>query len=110
FQQEQADLTEEDSTSPSYIQNRNPSKSVFANYTLTPSDNNYVIVVDSNNPVTITVPNNLPNNHTTGFIQKGTGLVTIANTNIVPEGLTNTIKGRGHQAFVEKIEGTTFLF
>lgn len=110
FTQVQSDFTMEDTANPSYIKNRNPSKTVFANYELKASDNNYVIVVDSTSAVTITVPSALKDSHTTGFIQKSTGLVTIANVDIVPEGMVNTIKGKGHQAYVEKIEGTKFLF
>lgn len=109
FTQIQADFTQENATSTSYIRNRNPNKTVYANYIIQPSDNNYVIVIDSNAPVVITVPSSLPDKHATGFIQKGTGLVTIANVDILPQGTTNTIRGRGHQAFIEKIEGTTFL-
>ena len=110
FTQVQSDYTIEDTASPAYIKNRNASKTVFANYTVTPTDNTYVIVVDSATAITVTVPNSLPDKFTVGFIQKGTGLVTIANADIIPVGMANTIKGKGHQAFVEKIEGTKFLF
>lgn len=111
FQQVQSDFTMEDTNDASYIKNRNPSKTVFANYVVGNTDNNYVIVVDSTNgAVTITVPNTIPNKHAVGFIQKGTNLVTIANADIVMEGHTNTLKGQGHQAFIEKIEGIKFLF
>lgn len=110
FTQVQADVTMENPASASYIKNRNPSKTVFADYTLTTADNNYVIVVDSATAVTITVPNSLPDKHFTGFIQKGTGLVTIANVDIIPTGLANTLKGKGHQGCIEKIEGIKFLF
>ena len=110
FTQVQSDYTMEDTASPAYIKNRNASKTVFANYTVTPADNTYVIVVDSATAITVTVPNTLPDKFTVGFIQKGVGLVSIANADIVPTGMTNTLKGKGHQAFVEKIEGTKFLF
>jgi len=110
FTQVQSDYTMEDTASPAYIKNRNASKTVFANYSVTSTDNTYVIVVDSATATTVTVPNTLPDKFTVGFIQKGTGLVTIANADIVPEGMSNTLKGKGHQAFVEKIEGTKFLF
>jgi hypothetical protein len=110
FTQVQSDYTQEDAQSPAYIKNRNASKTVFANYDVKASDNTYVIVVDSANPITISLPTGLPDKFTVGFIQKGTGLVTIANADIVPSGMTNTLKGKGHQAFVEKIEGTKFLF
>jgi len=110
FTQVQADYTQENAGSTSYIKNRNASKTVFANYTILASDNTYVVVVDSANPITISLPVGLPDKFTVGFIQKGTGLVTIANADIIPVGMANTIKGKGHQAFVEKIEGTKFLF
>lgn len=110
FEQVQADYTMNNSSSPAFIKNKNPNKTVFNNYTLTATDNNYVIVIDSTSPVTITVPNSLPNNFFIGFIQKSTGLVTIANMDVIPEGMTNTIRGRGHQAAVEIIDGTKFLF
>lgn len=110
FTQVQSDYTMEDTASPAYIKNRNASKTVFANYEVKAADNTYVIVVDSSSAVTITVPSTLPDKFTVGFIQKGTGLVTIANADIVPSGMANTLKGKGHQAFVEKIEGTKFLF
>lgn len=110
FTQVQSDYTMEDTSSPAYIKNRNASKTVFNNYPVVASDNTYVIVVDSATPVTISLPSSLPNKFTVGFIQKGTGLVTIANADVIPTGMTNTLKGKGHQAFVEKIEGTKFLF
>lgn len=110
FTQVQSDFTQENSAEVSYIKNRNPSKTVFANYTITPTDNNYVIVVDAATAVTLTVPSTLPDKFGVGFIQKGVGLVTVANADIVPSGMANTLKGVGHQAYVEKIEGTKFLF
>lgn len=110
FTQVQADFVQEDTTKASYIKNRNASKTVYADYIVAATDNTYVIVIDSSSAVTISLPSTLPDNFAVGFVQKGTGLVTIANADIVPEGFANTIKGKGHQAFVEKIEGTKFLF
>jgi hypothetical protein len=110
FTQVQSDYTMEDTASPAYIKNRNASKTVFANYVVSATDNTYVVVIDSANDITVSLPTNLPDKFTIGFIQKGKGLVSIANADIIPTGMANTLKGKGHQAFVEKIEGTKFLF
>lgn len=51
---------------------------VTGNYTLTASDNNSIVVVNSAAAATVTVPAGLVNGYQTTIIQAGAGLVTIA--------------------------------
>jgi hypothetical protein len=44
-----------------------------------------------------------------GFIQKGTGTVTINGVDIIPEQLTNVVFGQGHICAVEIINSTKYL-
>ena len=55
-----------------------------ANYTLTANDSNGVVIMDSNDPVTVTVPATLTAGFFCQIIQKGTGQVTV----VVASGVT----------------------
>lgn len=110
--QVQSNYTEENIAAKSYIQNRNPTKVITGNYTLTTGDNNYVIVVNNGNtPVNITIPSGLPSNsYFVGFIQQGTAEVSFSGFNIKPIDYSPIIYGQGHNAAVEVIGGTRFIF
>lgn len=110
--QVQSNYTEENTSSKAHILNRNPHKIITGNYSLQNADNNYVIVVNNgSNPVTITIPGSLPtNNYFVGFIQQGTGEVTFVGYDIKPVDYAPIIYGQGHNAAVEVIGSTAFLF
>jgi len=107
-----SDITESDSNSSAFIQNQNPNDFKDENFSLVTADNNHVIVIDTTiQNVTISVPATLPdNNYFVGFIQKGTNIVQINNSDAIrPVGYTNVIKGEGHSAAIEIIRGEVFL-
>lgn len=108
----QSDVTEIETSSPAYIKNQNPVKTITSNYTVTEEDNNFVILVNStNNPVTITIPSvGLPeNNFFVGFLQKGNGDVDFTGYDVKPSQFQDIIQGEGHNAAIEIIEGEVFL-
>lgn len=111
----QSDYLENNTTSPSYIVNRNPSKTVvlgaLGNYNVSNSDNNYIIEIDNGtNDVTIDFSNiTAITEFFVGFVQKGTGLVTFNNADIVPQNFTNVLFGQGHSTAVEIISNTKYL-
>jgi len=110
--QVQANITETNTASKAYIQNKNPTKTIpAANYTVGVADNNYVVEVNnSSTNITITIPAGLPNNFFVGFIQKGTGTVTFTGYDIKPIDYAPTIYGQGHNAALEVIGGTRYIF
>jgi hypothetical protein len=90
-----------------------PTDFTSSNYVILSADNNYSILINNGaNPVTITVPVGLVNKMQVGFIQQGSGLVTI-----VPSGTTiNYLPGLGLKlkdinanAYLEK-DGATEVF
>jgi hypothetical protein len=101
-----SDVQENNPLSPAFIRNKNSSAVKFNNYVLTPSDNNRVLLLDTTmRNITISIPTTLPsNNYFVGFIQKGTNLASINNSDIKPVGYTNVIEGEGHSAAIEIIE------
>ena len=107
----QSDYLESNTASKAYILNRNPSKTVTGNYTVVTTDNNYIIEVDNGaSDVTINVGGSLgTNNFFVGFIQKGSGNVTITGATSIPLDLTNVIYGQGHVCALEIINGTKYL-
>jgi len=107
-----SDVQENNPLSPAFIRNKNSSVVKFNNYVLTPSDNNRVLLLDTTiKSITISVPATLPdNNYFVGFIQKGTNIVQINNSDAIrPVGYTNVIEGEGHSAAIEIIGGEVFL-
>jgi hypothetical protein len=109
--QVKSDVQENNPFSPAFIRNKNSSAVKFNNYVLTPSDNNRVLLLDTTiKSITISVPATLPdNNYFVGFIQKGTNIVQINNSDVRPVGYTNVIEGEGHSAAIEIIGGEVFL-
>lgn len=115
LQQVQANFLETNSASKAFIVNKNPTKTInnTSQYTVQASDNNYVIEVNNgtNNITIIIPPTGLPtDNFFVGFIQKGTGTVTFSGYDIVPTEYTSTIYGQGHNAAIEIINGTKYVF
>jgi len=90
-----------------------PADFVGTNYTLTNEDNGYTIFVN-NDATAVTINLNasiaIPN-FEVGFIQEGTGLVTLLPTGVA---LTNPIglkiKGQGYQAFIERKLNTSIFY
>lgn len=114
--QVQSDFIESNSNSPAFIKNKNATKTVAlgvgGNYNVLDSDNNYVIEIDNGaNDVTVNLGTiTLTDNCFIGFIQKGTGLVTFTNADIVQLDYDPEIYGQGHQAGVEVVSSTKYLF
>lgn len=112
----QSDYTENNTSSPAHILNRNPTKTetigAGGTYAIVATDNNFVIEIDNGaNDVTIDITAlGLTDNFFVGFIQNGTGLVTFTGQDILPVGLTNTLIGQGHVAAFEIINSTKYLF
>jgi hypothetical protein len=110
-----ADYLESNPASKAHVLNKNPSKTVVlgppGTYNLLPIDNNYIIEIDNGvNDVTIDVTGIVATTEFfTGFIQKGTGLVTIVGAGSIPELLTNVIFGQGHACALEAINSTKYL-
>jgi len=105
--QVKSNVTETSTSSPAFIQNKNPNRVESEDYELTPGDDNYVIVLNAtDNDITVTVPTTgIPtDNYFVGFIQKGTNTVTINGSDIQPSGYTEVIEGEGHSAAIEIIE------
>lgn len=109
--QTQSNYTEEDPLEPSHILNRNPTKTITTNYSVIPSDNNFVIEVNNgvNNIIIDFSLVTATNNFFVGFIQKGTGDVTFIGADIVPTDFTNVLYGQGHAAAMEVITSTKYL-
>jgi len=111
----QSDYLENNTASKAYIINRNPSKTVLlgvsGSYSISDGDNNYIIEIDNGtNNVTVSASAvTLGTSFFVGLIQKGTGTVTIAGVDIVPEQLTNVIFGQGHTCAIEAINNTKYL-
>lgn len=109
-----SDYTENNASSKSFIQNKNPSKTVTLvegeQYLVKTTDNNYIIEVDNGaGNVTVDFENITTNGLFFGIVQKGTGTVTITGVTQVPALLTNVITGQGHVCAVEVINGTKYL-
>ena len=109
--QVKSDFLEEDSNSFAFIENKNPQKYINGTtdfYSLTPSDNNYTIVVDtSNQPVQIDVGTNISGvqgHYFVGFIQKGENPLTFLNYDVKPENYDAEMLGEGFAVAVEKIK------
>mgnify|MGYP005990021551 CR=1 FL=1 len=113
--QVQSDVLETNSSSKAFIQNKNPNKTVVlgaaGNYNVLDADNNYVIEIDNSaNDVTIDFSTiTATDNYFVGFVQKGTGLVTFNNADIVPQDFLNELYGQGHVAAIEVINSTKYL-
>ena len=111
----QADVLETNTSSKAYIQNKNPHKTVVlgpaGNYNVVDADNNYVIEIDNGaNDVTIDFSTiTITNNYFVGFVQKGTGLVTFNNADVIPQYLISELYGQGHVAGLEIIANTKYL-
>ncbi len=111
----QADVLEVNPASKAFILNKNPSKTVVlgvaGNYNVLDSDSNYVIEIDNGaNDVTIDFAAiTATSEFFVGFVQKGTGLVTFNNADIVPQDLLNQLYGQGHVASIEVIASTKYL-
>lgn len=112
---QQSDFTEENNTLTTFIKNKNPNKTVIlgasGNYGVVDVDNNFVIEIDNGvNNVTINLTTiTKTNNFFVGFVQKGSGTVTINGFTIKPQGLSNIILGQGHIASCEIIASTKYL-
>jgi hypothetical protein len=105
--QVKSNVIETDTSSPAFIQNKNPNKVKIADYVLTEDDNNHVIVLNATSQsIIVTVPNTgiSTDNYFVGFIQKGSNTVTINGSDIQPSGYTNVIEGEGHSAAIEIID------
>lgn len=90
----------------------NLQKTITTNYTLLESDNNHTMVVNNGGSnINIIVPTGLSENWCVGFIQKGTGDVSIvADSGVtVLSSLGFKIKGQYNHAYLEK-EGNTNTF
>jgi hypothetical protein len=113
--QVKSDFIETDSSSPAFIENKNPTKSETlgsgATYTVIAGDNNYVIEIDNGaNDVTIDITAlAITDNFIVGFIQKGTGTVTFTGYDIITTGLDNTLVGQGCVASFQIINSTKYL-
>lgn len=122
LQQTQANILENDSTNPAFIKNKNHVDIVSTNYSIKASDNNKVILLDTNpngTPLNIVVnlkDSTLPlnqqppeNNYFVGFLQKGSGEVSFIN-GVPPTNYNPILLGQGHNAAVEIINGQVYLF
>jgi hypothetical protein len=113
--QAQVDVLETNISDPSFIQNKNPTKTVTlgvaGNYNVVDADNNYVVEIDNGaNNVTITFTSvTATDNFFVGFVQKGTGTVTFSGYTILPLDLTAVLYGQGHIAAMEVINSTKYL-
>jgi len=108
--QVQANVLETNTASKGFIVNKNPTKTITGNYTILTTDNNYVIEINNSTAVTITIPPDLPNNFFVGFVQKGTQNVTFAGFDIKPLDSQPIIYGQGHNAALEVINFTSYIF
>jgi len=104
--QVKANIIETDPNSLAFIQNKNPTKVISADYNLETGDNDYAIMADATSQnITITVPTSLPSdNYFVGIIQKGTNQVSINGTFIKPFNTDNKIEGEGRTVAIEIIE------
>jgi spore maturation protein SpmA len=93
---------------PFVIETTNPQKEITANYTLSNSDNNYVLFINTTTDITITIPTGLIVNFQCGFIQETAFETTfIANSGVIlntPIGFR--IRGQKYNAFLEKKQST----
>lgn len=111
----QADVLETNGSSKAFINNKNATKSVIlgvaGNYNVANGDNNYSIEIDNGaNDVTIDFVNITDtDNFFVGFVQKGTGLVTFNNADIIPQDTTNVLYGQGHVASIQVVNSTKYL-
>jgi hypothetical protein len=89
----------------------NLQKTISSSYTATSTDNNYSIMINNGvNPITITIPSGLLSKINIGFIQQGSGDVTI----VAGAGVTiNTpisggykIKGVNYNAYLEQVNSS----
>lgn len=112
FEQEQADLLEDNETLPTHIKNSVPTKVETSDFTIDSTYKHYVVAVENGaNPVQINL-NNITetDNFFVGFIQKGSGDVSFTtNSIVVPSGRQAVIEGTGHNAAIEVINGTIYL-
>ena len=85
----------------------NLQKTITSSYTLTALDNNYSIMIDNGgNQITITVPTGLPARINIGFIQQGSGDITISGSGTtIRTPLTGAfkIKGQNYNAYLEQV-------
>ena len=92
------------------IASDNLQKTITSTYNLSNSDNNYTILINnSTTPINIVIPTNLVGKINVGFIQQGTGDVTItgASTTInTPISGAFKIKGQNYNAYIEQIGST----
>ncbi len=114
--QVQSDVLTTNTTSSAFIQNKNPTRTVQVTSTgttinITNADNNYAVEIDnSTNNVTIDFANvTTTNNFFVGIVQKGTGVVTLSNYDILPQDTINEIYGQGHIVALSIINSTKYL-
>jgi hypothetical protein len=110
-----SDVLITDTNSPSFIENKNASKTetlgAGATYSLILSDNNKIIEIDNGiNNVTIDLSGVvITSDFFVGFIQNGTGDVNFVGYDKKPLDLTDIIYGEGHVASITIINGTKYL-
>lgn len=108
LQQTQSNVIVSDSSDPAFIKNKNPQKVISTDYTLTPEDNNYLVILDTTQgDITVSIDvagQNLPKNYFVGFIQEGTGQVQFTGYDTKPQQYTDILQGQGHNAGVEVYE------
>lgn len=112
-EQEQSDLLETNEQSPKFIKNSLPTGQAIGDITLDSSHNHKTIEIDNGSQNVQINLNDITetDNYFVGFIQKGTGDVTITTDgNVkVPNGRQATIKGSGHNAAIDIINGTKYI-
>lgn len=108
----QSDVLERNVSSPAYIKNQNPVKTVNGSYNLTNNDNSYVIEIDNGATDVVINASSVTaiNNFFVGFIQKGTGKVTFNGIHTKPSGKLQELKGQGYQCAIEIINNNRYLF
>lgn len=111
----QSNVLESDTSSPGYIQNKNPSKTETLGsgdtYNVVDSDNIYIIEID-NGPNDVTIDFSAvtaTSDFFVGFIQRGTGEVSFTGMDVVPQGLDSKLFGQGHTCALEVINSTKYL-
>lgn len=112
FSQVQANYLEEDPLEASFIENKNPSKTIMGNYTIVSEDNNKIIEIDNGDQEVLISLGSVAaiTEFFVGFIQKGTGNVSFTGYDIKPYLYSSSILGQGHPAAFEIIGGTKYIF
>jgi hypothetical protein len=97
---------------PYKIEALNPQKEITADYTLSNSDNNYVLFINTTANITVTIPTGLVSNFQCGFIQETAFETTFLQSSGV---ILNTpigfrMKGQKYNAFLEKKLATEIYY